>query len=319
MADLLGVDAHEVALVPNTSFGVNLAAALVASGPPGRIVVSAGEFPANVLPWKALASRGFGVEIVPADEHGSPDEEALLAALDGPDVRALAISAVQFVTGYRADLEALGAACRDRGLLYCIDAIQAVGAVPFHPKALHADIVACGGQKWLCAPWGSGFAWIAERHHERFEPPMVSWLGMQGGADFSNMLHYRMEWRTDARKFELATNGIQDYLGLARSAEIFNEIGAAAVEVHLQGVLAPLWEWIESRPDARACTPSAAHRRAGIVSFRSPAAQRYAEVLRAHRVVASLREGALRFAPHFYNTRGEMERVVELLDGVGPG
>lgn len=319
LAALLQVDATEIALAPNTSYGVNLAAALVAQRcAPGRIVVSAGEFPANVLPWKALSDRGFRVELVPTDEDGSPREDALIEALRAPDVRALSVSAVQFVTGYRADLEALGAACRARDLLFCVDAIQAVGAVPLHPRAIHADVVACGGQKWLCAPWGSGFAWIRGELHEGFEPPMVSWLATADGADFDDLLHYRMEWRTDARKYELATLGLQDYLGLARAAEIFQEVGVDRIEEHLGTVLAPLLEWMASRPDVRPITPRDPARRAGIVSFRSPAVPRLAAALAAERVVVAVREGALRFAPHFYNTQAEMDRVVALLDGVAP-
>ena len=318
VATLLRVEASDVALVPNTSYGVNLAAWLVRAGPPGRIVVSAGEFPANVLPWKALVDDGFDVHVVDADPDGNPREDALLAALDAPSVRALAVSAVQFVTGYRVDLGALGAACRARDVLFCVDAIQAAGAVPFHPEAVHADVVACGGQKWLCGPWGSGFAWMRPALRAAFDPPMVSWLATADGADFDDMLHYRMEWRGDARKFELATNGIQDYLGLARSVEVLSEVGVEAVEAHLRAILRPLWAWIDRRPDVHAVTPRDPARQAGIVAVRSPGVERFLRALQDAGVVASVREGALRFAPHFYTTGQEMDRVVSVLDGVRP-
>lgn len=314
LAHLMEVEPDEVALVPNTSFGVNLAAHLVGAGPPGRVVVSAGEFPANVLPWKALRKRGFVVDVVPADGHGNPREAALLEALDAPDVRALAVSWVQFVTGFRMDLPALGAACRARGALFCVDAIQGMGAAPFRPRVMGADVVACGGQKWLCAPWGSGFAWIRRELQERFDPPMVSWLAMEGGTDFQNMLHYRMDWRRDARKFELATNGIQDYLGLARSAEIFAEVGLDRVEGHLRAVLEPLWSWLSAREDVDVLTPRAPDRHLGIVSFRTGQADVLADALTRAGVVFARREGALRLAPHLYTTKRQMERVVDVLD-----
>ncbi|HKJ01075.1 MAG TPA: aminotransferase class V-fold PLP-dependent enzyme, partial [Longimicrobiales bacterium] len=142
VATLLQVGTDEIALAPNTSYGVNLAAALVASGPSGTILVAQGEFPANVFPWKALEPRGFRVEVVPADAWGRPREEELLRRLDGPGIRALALSAVQFASGHRADLRAFGEACRRRDVLFCVDAIQALGAVPLHPREAFVDVLA---------------------------------------------------------------------------------------------------------------------------------------------------------------------------------
>lgn len=262
---LLDVDPAEVALVPNTSYGVNLAVHLVrATRRPGRIVLSDGEFPANVLPWRALEADGFEVVLVPTDEDGNPREDALLEAVAHPSTRALSVSLVQFVTGYRMDVAALGAACRDAGVLFCIDAIQGLGAVPFQPRAVHADVVACGGQKWLCGPWGSGFAWLRPALADGFDPPMVSWLATRDGANFDDLLHYRMEWRGDARKYELATHGVQDYLGLARSVEVLLEVGIDRIQAHLEAILEPVRRWVDERPDARACTPTQAERRAGL-------------------------------------------------------
>lgn len=313
-ASLLGVDADEVALAPNTSFGVNLAAALVSAGPPGAILVAQGEFPANVFPWKALEARGFRVHVVPADEWGRPREEELLRRLDDPGVRALALSAVQFASGHRADLRMFGEACRRRGILFCVDAIQALGAVPLHPRDAFVDVLASGGQKWLCAPWGSGFAYVRRELLERCDPPMVSWLAVEGATRFDDMLHYRMKFLPNARRFELATLGIQDYLGLARSVEIFLEMGVAAVERHLRSVQEPLVEWILSRDDVTAVTPLEPERRAGIMSFSLADNGPAVAALEKAGVTFAVRERAIRFSPHFYNTRLEMEEVVALLE-----
>jgi selenocysteine lyase/cysteine desulfurase len=317
IAALISVDPSEVALAPNTSFGVGLAAALLREGEPGVIVLSEGEFPANVLPFKALEPYGFEVCVVPADAAGLPDEERMIAALDLPSVRALTVSAVQFATGYQADLARLGQACRERGVLYFVDAIQALGVAPFSPTAISADIVASGGQKWLCSPWGSGFVWVRPELRGSFQSPMVSWLAMDSGARFDDMLHYRMDWRSNARKFELATLGIQDYLGLARSVEILMEVGIEAIADHVQELHAPLLEWIESRPDAEVVTPTHPLKRAGIITFRPPDVDSAVEALRAERVIFSVRQGSIRLSPHFYNTLDEMEEVVRLLDSLG--
>ncbi len=316
VARLLEVDASQIALAPNTSFGVNLAVARAAEGRPGAIVLSEGEFPANVLPWKSLEQEGFEVRVVPADPDGLPDEAALLRSLEAGDVRVLALSAVQFATGYRADLDAFGRACRERDILFFVDAIQALGAAPVRPLASGVDILASGGQKWLCGPWGSGFAWIHPRHLGRFEPPMVSWLAAEGALDFDRPLEYEPRWRGDAGRYELATLGFQDYLGLARSVEIFLEVGVEQVRRHLQAVQAPLLDWLVQGRGARLITPADPERRAGIVLFRVPDMDGAVQELREEGFRFAVRGGGIRFSPHLYNTVGEMERAVEVLERV---
>lgn len=315
LASLLQVDEEEIALVPNTSYGVNLGAALVGAGEPGTVVLSQGEFPANVLPWKALEDHGFRVETVPADAAGRPREDALLERLEAPGVRALAVSAVQFATGYRMDLARLGEACRDRGVLFVVDAIQALGVVPLHPAELHVDLLASGGQKWLCAPWGSGFAWIPRRHHARFEPPMVSWLSMEGALELDGASNERRRWLPDARKYELGTNGVQDYLGLGLSTEVLLECSVPAVREHVLDLHAPVLAWLRSRDDAELVTPEAEERRGGILTFAPPRLEDSCRALEEGGVAFARRGGGIRLAPHLYNTREEMERVVEILDG----
>ena len=318
VARLLRVSASDVALAPNTSFGVNLGVACAATLPPGAVVVSQGEFPANVLPWRALEPRGFRLDVVPTGPDGLPDAAALLARLERDDARVLALSAVQFGTGWRADLEAFGRACRERDVLFFVDAIQALGAAPLHPLECGVDMLASGGQKWLCAPWGSGFAWIHPRLRDRFDPPMVSWLAMEGALDFDRPLDYALRWRDDARRFELGTLGFQDYLGLARSVEVLLEAGVEAVQGHLRAVQAPLLAWLDAAPGRRLVTPRDPERRAGIVAFRVADVEGAAAALREARVAFAVREGSLRFSPHFYNRVEEMRRVVDVLDRSQP-
>jgi len=314
LAELIGASVNEIALVPNTTFGMSLAAALAASGPPGDIVVSAGEFPANVLPWKWLERLGFRVVVIPCGPDALPDESALVAAVARQGVRALSVSMVQFASGHRADLASLGGACKAHDVLFCVDAIQGLGAVPFRVHDVHADIVAAGGQKWLCAPWGSGFAWIREGLLDRFDPPVASWLALRGSPAILDTQEYRQEWRGNARKFEPATLGVQDYLGLAGSVEILLEMGVESIREHILGVQEPLIEWAAPRSGVRMWTPSEPERRAGIISFFVEHTDEVAALLRRDRVVFSVRGSAIRFAPHFYNTVEEIERVVDILD-----
>ncbi|MEJ2678102.1 MAG: aminotransferase class V-fold PLP-dependent enzyme, partial [Gemmatimonadota bacterium] len=237
VAALMGADAASIALSPNTSTGINLAAALVRReaqrsadwlGSRRTIVFSEGEFPANVYPWLGLAREGWSVERIAADGLGRPREDALLERL-GDDVAVLAVSAVQFASGYRADLARLGAACRAQGVLFVVDAIQAVGAVPLDVAAAQVDILSSGGQKWLCGPFGSGFTYVRPELVARFEPPLPGWLSFESSMEHSSVLDYRYDLLPDARRFEVGSLGIQDYLGLARSAELLGELGVEAV------------------------------------------------------------------------------------------
>lgn len=315
-ARLVGAGVDEITLAPNTSYGVNLAARLAAEGPAGTVVVSEGEFPANVLPWRALESEGFRVERVPTDEHGLPDEARLMERLREDDVRAFALSAVQFATGYRADLRAFGRLCRNREILFCVDAIQALGAVPVDVVEAKVDVLASGGQKWLCSPWGSGFAYIRRALHDRFDPPMVSWLSMADSADFDRMLEYRYAFAGDGRKFELGTLGIQDYVGMSRSIELLLEVEVERIQRHLREVQRPLIEWVVSdATEATPVTPLDEHRRGGIFAFRVPEPEATATKLAEGGFQLSVREGAVRVAPHLYSTTEEMERMVDLLAG----
>ncbi len=313
-AAMIGADPGDVLLCPNTSFGINLAvAAAEATGPPGVVVLSDGEFPANVFPWLALERRGFTVHRIPTVGPGWPDEAALLEAIAAPNVRALAISAVQFASGYRADLRTLGARCREHGVLFAVDAIQELGAGPLDVKNAGVDVLSCGAQKWLCGPWGSGFAYVAEHLHQRFDPPMVSWLSFTGAANFEDMLQYRYEFQGDARKFELATLGMQDYAGMTASMELFLQVGLETIRAYLLALTQPIVDWAESHHEVELVSPPDREKRAGIVSVRPPDPEACARALRDVGVICVVREGAVRLSPHWYNTADQVDLALRVL------
>lgn len=314
VADLLEVDPAEVALAPNTSYGINLGVHLARTRDPGRIVVSEGEFPANVLPWLVLERDGYSVEVVPATAGGLPDEDALEAAVLRPGAVALSLSAVQFATGHAADLARLGAACRRGGAWFVVDAIQGCGVVPLRPREIGAHLVAAGAQKWLCGPWGSGFCWVAGELHERLDPPLVSWLAVEGATDFSAADGYRLDWLSDARRYELATLGTQDVLGMAESIDVLLRLGVGRIRARIHDLHAPLLDWADRR-GVRVVTPRDPARRAGIVALELPEPEAVLGRLTGAGVQAAVREGYLRVAPHWWVAPAEMERLVTLLEG----
>jgi selenocysteine lyase/cysteine desulfurase len=319
-ADLLGCDVGGVALAPNTSYGVNLAARWVGTLPPGRIVMPDGEFPANVFPWMELERHGFVIERIPSGAEGRVDEARLLEAAEGHDVRAVAVSAVQFHTGYRMDLQVLGDLCRARGVALAVDGIQALGLDPLDPVALGIDVLSTGGQKWLCSPWGSGFVYLSERVRRELRPPLPSWLAFRSTQRMESLLTYDPELLEDPRRYELHTLGLQDVLGLAESLELFQELGVGRIRRYLLSLHEPVLEWIRHTDGAVSVTPEAPEGRAGILAFRVAAGMDdLAQSMRGAGLRISVREGSIRLAPHFYTAPADMERVRDVLDAWSMG
>ncbi|HEX9109028.1 MAG TPA: aminotransferase class V-fold PLP-dependent enzyme, partial [Longimicrobiales bacterium] len=222
-ARLVGGAPAEIALGPNTQIGLNLAAGFVLQEfqregrfqGRRRIVLSEGEFPANVYPWLALERAGAIVQLVPTDELGRPRAEALFDALGQGDTAVFALSAVQFATGYQADMARFGEHCRRRDILFVVDAIQALGALPLDVREAHVDILSCGGQKWLCGPWGSGFTWVRSELIPHMEPLFPGWLSFTSSQDFATLVEYGRELLPDGRRYEMATVPAQDAIGMA--------------------------------------------------------------------------------------------------------
>ena len=309
-AELIGAEASSVALAVNTGQGINLAAWGLPLGPGDVVVVPDLEFPANVYPWMGAArARGFELVRVAARD-GLLDEDALLAALDVGRVRVLALSWVGFATGVVADLDRLSAACVERGIWLVVDAIQGVGPLTLDVAACHVDVFACGAQKWLLSPWGSGFTYVHEDVIERITPQPVSWMGVRGSDDFSSLLDYDLTWRDDARRFEQITLPFQDFAGMAASLGLLRELGAAAVSAHIAARVGELCDGARSA-GIEVVTPAA--RQAGIVALRPRDARAASVRLDRVRVVHSLREGTIRLAPHCYTTADEARVALDAL------
>jgi selenocysteine lyase/cysteine desulfurase len=310
IARLIGADVSEIALATNTSSGLNLAAWAFPLGPGDAVVIPDLEFPANVYPWMAAAqARGFTLHRVPARD-GLLDAEALLAALDLPGVRVLAVSWVGFSTGVVADLDVLGAACRARDIRFVVDAIQGLGALTLDVSRTPIDLLACGAQKWLLSPWGAGFTYVRRSLVRELTPQPVSWMGVRGSDDFSRLLAYDMTWRDDARRFEQITLPFQDFAGMVASLTLIHELGPAAIAAHIAACVDQLLGGAAAL-GIPLVTPRARH--AGIASVRPADAVATSARLNAARVAHSLREGTIRLAPHCYTTSEDVGTAVAAL------
>jgi cysteine desulfurase / selenocysteine lyase len=303
VAELLGAEDGTIALSVNTGAGINLAAWGLPLGAGSVVVVPDLEFPANVYPWMAASqARGYAVRLVPARD-GLLDEEALFAALDEPGTRVLSLSWVGFATGFVADLQRLSEACRARDIWLVVDAMQGAGVLPLDVARTHVDLIACGGQKWLLSPWGSGFTYVHPAMLEVLAPQPVSWMAVRGSDDFSDLVSYDLTWRDGARRFEQITMPFQDFAGMAASLELLRELGHEAVHAH---VAARAAELAEGGRAAGVDVVTPANRRAGIVTVRPRDVDAASARLRDARVIHSVREGTIRLSPHCYTTSDEI-------------
>jgi cysteine desulfurase/selenocysteine lyase len=314
-ARLIGASPDEIALMVNTSYGLNLAARCLPFAPGDVVITSDREYPSNIYPWMALENtRGVSLERVPCAGR-VPDEEAIIAALGRPHVRALVLSWVSFESGYRIDLRRLGEACHARGIFFIVDAIQGVSGAPINVHDLPIDILACGAQKWLLSPWGTGFVYIRRGLVQTLEPVDVSWMAVRDSDDFSRLIDYNFTWRDDARRFEVITLPYQDFGGLNASLELFFEVGLETVLGRVERLATQVIDWAARRRDMRVVTPADPAKRAGVVAIIPPDVEAASLRLTHAGVVHSLREGAIRLSPHFYVTEEEIDRALGVLAG----
>jgi selenocysteine lyase/cysteine desulfurase len=312
-ARLVAARPESIALMVNTSYGINLAARALPLPAGSAVLTFDREFPANVYPWMALAAeRGVRLERVACD-GALPDEEALARRLARGGVSAVAVSWVSFATGYRVSLARLGALCREHGAYFVVDAMQGVGALQLDAPACNIDVLACGGQKWLLAPWGTGFVYVREGLVGELAPSAVGWMSVRGSDDFSRMCDYDFTYRDDARRFEVVTLPYQEFAGLNASLELLFELGPEAVTRHVTALADRIVAWAAGRDDVRLVTPADPARRAGIVAVAPRDPQGAAARLRAAGVAYSLREGAIRLSPHCYNTADEVDAALAAL------
>ncbi|MGD8709168.1 MAG: aminotransferase class V-fold PLP-dependent enzyme [Ectothiorhodospiraceae bacterium] len=312
LARLLGgVDTSDVSLVKNTSEGLSLVAYGLDWRGGDNVVINDQEFPSNRMVWESLAQR-FGVEVrdVSLASTDSP-EDALLNAMD-ERTRVLPVSSVQYASGLRMDLSRLGAACRANGTLFCVDAIQSLGALAFDAPGCGADFVVADGHKWMLGPEGIGVLYATPRARDALNLLQYGWHMAAAMGDYD-----RTDWEParDARRFEAGSPNSLGIHALDASLSLLEETGPETVESHVISNARYLMDRVAAEPGLELLTPSAQARHAGIVTFRVAGAEpgRLFRELRGEGVICAARGGGIRFSPHFYNDRQQLDRAVETL------
>lgn len=310
VAELINANSDEVTFSKCTSEGISLVANGLSWQNGDNIVTSNVEFPANMYPWLALRDRGVEVRTV-LEEDGRIPIEGLIEAINSR-TRVLAISSVQFASGFRTDLATLGEYCQSKGVFLCVDAIQSLGVFAIDVKAMNIDFLAADGHKWLCAPEGSGIFYVRKELQGHLKPTNIGWMSVKDPFKFGK---YQFDFADSARRFDTGSYNLAGIYGLGGALELFNEVGLENVSHRLiwltdrlaDGVREKGYRVFSSRRPAEA---------SGIVSFFSDLhdhdqIQRHLQS--EHRIVISVRSGRLRASPHCYTSEGEIDQLVEAL------
>ncbi len=324
LASLIGAaHADEIALVPNTSYGVIDIATAVDWQPGERIITWSGEFPTNVTPWQQVAERfGLELEFLPAPRVPAPGEDfdlSPLAAALGRGARLVAVSAVQFQTGLRMPLEAIGALCAEHGALFFVDGIQAIGAVPVDVDAARIDFLACGGHKWLMGIEGTGFLYVRTERVPGLRPLVSGWLSHEDGAAFlfgaRDELRYDRALRSTAQVFDVGVTSSTGFAALDAATAPLTALGPAAIHTHVQPILDVLENGLLDL-GFRSVRAKAPAFRSCILSVLPPDDLELAACARglAERGIAvATPDGHLRFSPHWPNDTDQAGEALESL------
>lgn len=307
-ARLLHAQPDELAFVQNTAAGLSLIALGLAWREGDNVVAIADEYPSNVYPWLGLRRWGVDTRFVTrAGARFGVDD--VRAAVDDR-TRVVTVSAVDWQSGFRTGLASLGQFCRERGVLLCVDGIQAVGALDLDVHGLGIDCLAAGGHKWLLAPEGCGLLFVSRRVLDRIHPVVLGWKSVK---DADQYLPYRFELREDAARFE---PGSPPHLGihaLGSAIELLLEIGVRAIETRILQLTAFMAEELRRR-GATLLSPWGDAERSGIMTFRLGDPDTLHAGLTRAGILVRQRMGGIRLAPHFYNNDQDFARVLAVID-----
>ncbi len=300
----------DIALLKSTSEGLSVVAHGLGWKAGDNLVSIAQEFPSNRIVWQSLQPKGVEVRLLDLSQHEDP-EQGLIALCD-EHTRLLAVSSVQYASGRRMQLERLGEFCRSRGIVFVVDAIQSLGALPFDITRNHADVVVADGHKWMLGPEGLALFYCRPELREKLTLNQYGWHMVEEAWDFE-----RSEWRPadSARRFECGSPNMLGAHALLASLDLLLERGIERVFASIERNTQAIIEQVRKR-EFELLTPPQSEQRAGIITFSIPGADTRSllQGLMQQRVVCAERGGGIRFSPHFHNTPDQIESAFATLD-----
>jgi selenocysteine lyase/cysteine desulfurase len=301
-ARLIGADRSEIALVKNTSEGIATVAMGLDWKSGDRMVGFREEFPANYYPWKRLEAKGVAVTWLSVNDPLEQIDQACRGA------KLLAISYVQFLSGYRAPIQAIGEICHRNHCIYLVDAIQGLGAFPVDVRLCHIDALAADGHKWLLGPEGCGILYIGQALQEHVEPVEFGWTNVAGYNDYGSR---DMALRPDAGRYECGTLNTIGCFGLKAAIELLLEVNPVEIAPAIQNLGDRIYQGVVNRGYEVLGTRTPENG-AGIVSFRKPGLEAVEVVrkLKAAGIAVAPRAGWVRTSPHFYISPENIDQML---------
>lgn len=305
LSRMLNCNVDRITFVDNTSNGLNIPAQGIQWRKGDSILLNELEFPANVYPFLNLEKEGVKVEFVKS-KNGVVSADDIINSIK-PNTRLISISFVQFLTGYRVDLEKIGNVCREKGIIFSVDAIQGLGAFRLDVEKCNIDFISCGTAKWLLGMQGLAFIYVSEKLQNTLQPKYVGWTSVE---DAWNLLDFNLKLKNTADAFQSGTINALGVFGLLPSLELFSDFGYKNVEDRIlensTHLINKLLE-IGIHPILENCKEE---NLSGIISFKHNKAMSILEDLKEKEIYCSVREGMVRLSPHFYNTTQDIDIVV---------
>lgn len=311
LAGLLGARPDQVAFLRNTSDALSTVANGLDWLPGDNLVTFRNEFPSNIYPWLRLRDA-FGVEVRMCEERaGRIDLDELIGLIDGR-TRLVAISHVQYASGFRADLERIGRAARARDALLVVDVIQSAGVVPIDVESQLIDVAAAACHKWLLTPEGVGWLYLSPRARERIKPTLVGWISVLDPEDYSN---FDQGWKAGTLAWETGTAPTALIHGLKASLELLTEAGVERIQDHLETLTDQLCERLKDT-GYEVVSSRRPGEKSQIVCIRQSGGLSSMDLythLKQRNIITAPRGDRLRISPHLYNTLDEIEALVMAL------
>jgi selenocysteine lyase/cysteine desulfurase len=295
----------------NTSDGLSTVANGLDWRPGDNLVTFAREFPSNLYPWLRVRDQ-MGVEVRICEERdGRMDLKELVGLIDD-HTRIVAISQVQYASGFRADLERIGRAARAHDALLVVDVIQGLGVIPIDVAAELIDVAAAACHKWLLTPEGVGLLYLSDRARARIQPTLVGWTSVPNPDDYGN---YDQGWNRGTLAWDTGTSPIALIHGLHASLKLLQEVGVPSIQAHLGELTDYLCEQLQAR-EYRVVSSRRDGEKSQIVCIQHTAGLTSMDLyahLKKRNVITAPRGDRLRISPHFYNTRAEIDELLHAL------